>query len=191
MLQTCVNPNCSVHFAIESEACPICGTLAKPTAQSTASTATIPVVGDAKMTEEERRGKNLLTALLLVMILIDVTVVLLAMTAPETSVILQGLRLAFTLLLCSEMYHGSIAARRVTVALGLFGGVWLFFTILEEQKSIDTMIGAAFLSFLVAFTTTLVSSRRINAFMAYQRRKELELIQSLESPKPTTGVNDQ
>jgi hypothetical protein len=191
MLQACANPDCSVHFTIDAEACPICGTLAMPTGQNTASTPTIPAAGDGKMTDEECRGKYLLTALLLVMILIDVTVVLLAMTAPETSVILQVLRLAFTLLLCSEMYHGSIAAGRVTVALGLFGGVWLFFTILEERKSIDTMIGVAFLIFLVAFTTTLVSSRRINAFMAYQRRKELALIQSLESPKPTTGVNDQ
>lgn len=191
MLQACANPDCSVHFAIDSAACPICGTLAMPAELHTDSTPTIPVAGDGKMTEDECRGKNLLTALLLVMILVDVSVVLLALTAPETSVLLQVLRLRFTLLLCSEMYHGSIAARRVTVALGLLGGVWLFVMILEERQPVATMIGVAVLSFLVAFTTTLVNSRRINAFMAYQRRKELELIRNLESANPTSGVNDQ
>ncbi len=63
MLQACANPDCSVHFAIDSEACPICGTRARPIEQRTPSTSTMLAAGDGKMTEDERRGKKLLTTL--------------------------------------------------------------------------------------------------------------------------------
>lgn len=187
MLQACANPDCSVHFSPDSEACPICGTVAKPTEQRTTTARTMPAVGDGKMTEDECRGKSLLTTLLAAMILIDVTASLLAVSLTGASVLSRVVRFGFNVLLCSEMYRGSIAARRVTVVLCLLCGAWLVVTILPAQEPIVTMIGVAALIFLVAFTVTLINARHINAFMAYQRRKqleqELELIAKLESPK--------
>jgi hypothetical protein len=190
MLQACANPDCSVHFAIDSTACPICGTLAKPTEQRTASALTMPAASDGKMTEEEGRGKNLLVTLLLVMIIFDVTASLFAVAISGASVLPRIVRLGLNLLLCSEMYRGSIAARRVTVVLYLIGAAWLVVTILAARESIVTIVGGAGLIFLVAFTVILVNSPSINAFMAYQRSKELESTRKLESPATTTGAND-
>ncbi len=60
------------------------------------------------------------------MILADVTAGLLAVTLSGASLLPRVVRLGFDLLLCSEMYRGSIAARRVTVGLSLLGGAgWL------------------------------------------------------------------
>lgn len=188
MLQACANPNCSVHYAVDRDVCPICGTPAKPIEQHTASTPTTPTGRDAKvsggkMTEEERRGKDLLTALLLLMLLFDVVASLLAVTVLGASVLPRLLRFGFTLLLCTEMYRGSIAARRLTVALCVLACLWLIVTIVEAKELIVTAIGCAVMVLVVAFAANLVNSRRINAFMAYQRRNELEAIRKSTGPE--------
>jgi hypothetical protein len=143
------------------------------------------------MTEEESRGKNLLTTLLMMSILFDITVSLLAVTVSGAAVLPRVLRFGLNLLLCAEMYRGSIAARRVTVVLYLLGGLWLFVTMVAPQNPRITMSGITGVVFLVGFPITLVSAKSIDAFMAFQRRMALAAIRKLEVPETTTGVSDQ
>jgi hypothetical protein len=156
----------------------------------TSTRSTAAASADA-MTEEESRGKNLLTTLLLMSILFDVTVSLLAVTVSGAAVLPRMVRFGLILLLCAEMYRGSIAARRVTIALCLLGGLWLLVTMVAPQNPRVTMIGISCVVFLVGFPITLISARSIDAFMAFQRRKALASIRKLEVPEAPTAASDQ
>jgi hypothetical protein len=189
MLHPCENPNCSVHFPDACAVCPACGTLATFDEQPGNSTPTgaakptIVTAGDATMTDVERRGRNVLITMLLMMILLDVTGNLFTLTGLGSSPFFGLVHLAFTLLLCREMYSGSVAARHITVGLCILAGVLLIFAMLGGQDPIVSFVGFALVIGLTVFSVNLVHSPSINAFMAFQRKKEHESFRKMFSPR--------
>ena len=176
MLQPCPNPNCSVHFALAADRCPVCGTPARPAESRTASPMTSSVHRDGDLTDTERRGKDILTIFLVLIVLFDLVASVVAVNFSGADLLSRIVRFAVTVLLCVWLYRGSIAAKRIAIGLLSLGFLLACAFIWIAQHSLITVFGGAWLLFFVAFIQNLVNSQHVNAFLAYQRRRFAGLV---------------
>lgn len=171
MLQPCANPECSVHFAVGASKCPACGTPVAQRVSGASLAAPSPAGPDSDMTVAERRGKEILTIFIGLILLEEIGVTLLTFRMGATNLTVRGVRMSVTLFLCSALYCGSTLAKRISIVLYSIGSVFGLVQIVIRRDLVTTVLMLGIISLFVAFIVVLQKSSSVDAYVAYQRRK--------------------
>jgi len=125
------------------------------------------------MTAEEIRGRGILTTYLALLVVSDALISLLSIGPGTRGWLPRAIRLALTICLCSALYRGNIYAKLLAIVLMGLGGVVGIIAIVGVGATARDGVAALPLLGLVAlflsFVVVLISSRSVNAFLAYQR----------------------
>lgn len=123
------------------------------------------------MNEHERSGRAILLVCLFLVLLVSIGVTALYVSIRgDERLPSQIVRFALTMLLCFYLYRGHVAAKWIAVILFCLAG-GMATTQIWSDSPLVVFFGGVMALFYLSVAWLLLWSRRVNAFLDYQRMR--------------------